>query len=43
VGLEGDQGGFDLFALGGVAVMRLFSEQRVDPFTVRDIEGLPWE
>jgi hypothetical protein len=34
VGLEGQQGGFDFFALGGVGVVRLFGEQRVDPFTV---------
>ena len=37
VGLELDQGFFDLGALGLVLVVRLFGEQRVDPFTVRDL------
>ncbi|MNC25598.1 hypothetical protein D3C75_736910 [compost metagenome] len=39
VGLEADQRGFDLFALGFATVMRLFGEQCVDPFTVRDHFG----
>jgi len=39
VGLEGDQGGFDLFALGGVAVVRLLGEQGVDPLTVGNAFG----
>ena len=39
VGIEGEQGGFDLFALGGVSVVRFFGEQGVDPLTVRHDVG----
>ncbi|MNY04158.1 hypothetical protein D3C86_1368160 [compost metagenome] len=36
VGLEADQRGFDLFALGFAAVVRLFGEQCIDPLTIRN-------
>ncbi|MCY1427048.1 hypothetical protein D9M71_428780 [compost metagenome] len=39
MGLEADQGGFDLFALGFAAVMRLLGEKCIDPLTIRNDFG----